>query len=175
MVGLLGCTLFLTIGDQLHVRFDVLSYPGPGTLFGQAWWVAPLFAASTIGFVILAWPFAPRVQIPADRDFLTGGLWSFGTYAATAVFGEHVTSLTIAILATWLVRLARRNDRGTVALYSLALAVLGTVAESAINHAGLAHYEVNSFLLVPAWLPALYMQGAPMALAITRRLRFQPT
>ncbi|MEO6470427.1 MAG: hypothetical protein ABIR57_01265 [Aeromicrobium sp.] len=171
-LGLIGCTLLLTTGDQFHVQFDILSYPGDGKLFGQAWWVAPLFVISTVGFVVLAWPFAPKATQPQTRDFATGMAWFFGTYVATAVFGEHVAPLTVTILTVWLIRVIGRADRMTVAAYSLLLALLGTLFESLINHQGLAHYEVSSFLLVPAWLPALYMQGAPMALAITRWLRF---
>ncbi len=169
---LVGCTLLLTIGDQFHVHFDVLAYPGPGLLWGQAWWVAPLFAASTIGFIVLAWPFATRITDPSDRDLATGTAWFFGTYVATAVAGHHVIPLTILIVAVWIARVARRSDRAPVIAYSVILAVAGTLVESFINHQGWAHYDVASFLLVPAWLPALYLQGAPMALALTHRLRY---
>lgn len=172
LAGLVGCTLMLTIGDQFHVHFDILSYPGPGLLFGQAWWVAPLFAASTIGFIVLAWPFVAGAGNPTDRELATGTLWFFGSYVATAVFGHHVIPLTIVLLAVWLARIARRSDRAAVVLYALILATAGTLVESFINHQGWAHYEVDSFLLVPAWLPVLYLQGAPTALALTRRLRF---
>ncbi len=176
LAGLIACTLMLTIGDQFHVHFDILSYPGSARLFGQACWVAPLFAVSTVGFITLAWPFALHVKDQSDRELAAGASWFFGTYVATALFGHHVVPLTIAILVVWIARVAGRSDRATVVAYSLILALAGTLIEAVINRAGLAHYEVSSFLMVPAWLPALYLQGAPTALAVTRRLRAdQPT
>lgn len=175
LLGLIGCTALLTIGDMCHVRFGVLTYPGPGTYFGQAWWVAPLFMVATIGFVVMAWPFAPHARSPLGRDVVTGALWFFGTYVATAVFGEYELLLTVAILTIWILRVIRRSDRVIVALFSVLLAIGGTLFELGVNYAGLAHYEVHGLLLVPLWLPALYLQGAPLALVMTRWLRGQPT
>src|SRR5688572_5141172 len=39
-----------TIGDQLHVRFGVISYPRPDVL-GQAWWVPLLFLGAVLAML----------------------------------------------------------------------------------------------------------------------------
>ena len=168
----LGCTLLLTAGDQFHTQFGVISYANPGPLWGQAWWVAPLFALATLGFVGGAWPFAPKIAQPAPRDFVTGAAWFFGSYAASGMFGRYSLTLTVLYTAIWFLRIVRRSDRSPVIAYSLLLAASGTLAESALHYSGVCRYEPRDFLLVPLWLPALYLQGAPLALAITRWLRY---
>lgn len=171
LLVLLGCTALLTLGDQFHTQFGVISYADPGPLFGQAWWVAPGFALATLGFVVLAWPFTPRVREPAPHDFVGGALWFFGAYAASGIFGAWSLTLTALYIALWLARIVRRPDRNVVVVYSLLLALLGTMGEWQLHASGICRYEPRDFLLVPMWLPALYLQGAPLALAIARWLR----
>ena len=168
----LGCTLLLTIGDQFHTQFGVIAYANPGPLWGQAWWVAPLFALATIGFVGGAWPFAPRIRQPARSDFVVGALWFFGSYAVSGVLGEYSVLLTLTYVGFFLMRVIGRVDQNVVITYAVILAVAGTLGESALHYSGIVTYKPRDFLLVPLWLPALYLQGAPLALAIARWLRY---
>jgi hypothetical protein len=168
----LGCTLLLTAGDQFHTQFGVISYANPGPLWGQAWWVAPLFALATIGFVGGALPFASKIRQPSRGDFIAGALWFFGSYAVSGVMGEYSVMLTLIYVALWAMRVIGRSDQNTVITYSIILATAGTLAESALHYSGMCRYQPRDFLLVPMWLPALYLQGAPLALAIARWLRY---
>lgn len=172
LLALLGCTLLLTTGDQFHTQFGVISYTEPGPLWGQAWWVGPGFALATIGFCVLAWPFAPHVAHPARRDFISGALWFFCSYAASGIFGSWSLTLTAVYTLLWLSRVLPRGDHAPVIVYSILLAVAGTLGEYGLHALGICRYEPRDFLLVPLWLPALYLQGAPLALAITRWLRY---
>lgn len=168
---LLACTAYLSIGDLFHVHFGVIQEQGPTLLPGQAWWVPVLFAPAAIAFIALAWPFLPKIRATRRRDILVDGTWFIASYAATGVFGAQVWPLTLILTALWLMRVLPRADRGAVIVYSLLLALGGTLGEAALHATGICRYEPRSFLLVPAWLPALYLQGAPLALAIARWLR----
>lgn len=164
----------LTVGDQFHVQFGVIGYPGPGVLWGQAWWVPPLFAIASVGFVVAAWPLAPFIEKPTRRSIIVDTAWFFGSYVASGLLGHRVVGLTSLFVGLWMYRIANRTDRRPVVWLSLALAVLGTLGESAIHATGAGWYTNRNILLVPAWLPVLYMQGAPLALSITRWVRGEP-
>ena len=168
----LGCTLLLTAGDQFHTQFGVISYATPGPLWGQAWWVAPGFAVATLGFIASAWPIAPKIRQPSRSDFVAGTLWFFGSYAVSGALGQHSVLLTLAFAGFWLMRVIGRSDQQMVIAFSIGFAVAGTLAEFALHSTGICRYEPRDFLLVPMWLPALYLQGAPLTLAIARWLRF---
>ena len=171
----LGCTLLLTAGDQFHTQFGVISYTNPGPLWGQAWWVPPLFALATIGFIAGAWPFTPRIRQPSQSDFVVGTIWFFGSYATSGVLGDNSVMLTLIFTGFWFMRVVGRIDQREVIIYSIILAISGTLAESALHYSGICRYNPRDFLLVPLWLPALYLQGAPLALAIARWLRYPST
>lgn len=165
-----ACALLLALGDQLHVQFGVISYPS-GVFFGQAWWVAPGFALATVGFIALAWRPAARIVPPTPSSILRDGAWFFGSYAASAVLGPHVLLVTVLLGGAWLARVVRRPDRRVVIAFSLILALVGTVSEILLHATGVCSYTNRELLLVPAWLPTLYLQGAPLALSVTRWLR----
>jgi hypothetical protein len=57
-----------------------------------------------------------------------------------------------------------------VAAYSVLLAVAGTATEAVISSTGAFAYAHPDLLLAPIWLPGLYLHGAPLALALTRRV-----
>lgn len=167
---LVGCTALLTSGDQFHTQFHVIAYPTP-FVFGQAWWVAPGFALAVIGFLAIAWPFAATAAPASGRDLGVQAGWFFVVYAASGVFGTWSITLTVAFTALWALRIARRPDRAVVVRFSLLLAVLGTLGEELLHATGVCRYSVRDLGLVPLWLPALYLNGAPFALALARWLR----
>ncbi|NUP09976.1 MAG: DUF2878 family protein [Polyangiaceae bacterium] len=170
-LALIGCTALLTVGDQFHVQYGVISYPYGGPVFGQAWWVAPGFAVATVGFVGLAWPFAPFVVKPTRKTIAADAAWFFASYAASGILGHRVVGLTSLLFGLWMYRVARRSDRRAVIWFSVMLAVVGTLGEIALHATGVTSYARKDIVLVPAWLPVLYMQGAPLALSITRWIR----
>ena len=173
LLVLVWCTLLLTSGDQFHTQFQIIVYPR-AFFFGQAWWVAPGFAIAAIGFVGIAWPFVARANaVPTrGRDVVVEAAWFFAIYALSGVFGRWSVTLAIAFTVVWAVRVARRaaGDRALIIRFSLLLAVLGTLGEELLHATGVCRYAVRDLGLVPLWLPALYLNGAPLALALARWL-----
>lgn len=161
----------LTAGDLSHVRYGIIAYSSPGPLYGQAWWVAPGFAVAVVGMVVAAWPFAEFIARPRRATFAAEAAWFFASYLATAVAGEKVIGLTSLLLGLWMYRLGKRPDRRPVAVFSAVLGVGGTLGEMLLHATGLCSYSQRQLWNVPAWLPALYMMGAPLALSVTRWVR----
>jgi hypothetical protein len=164
-----GGTLALSACDQIHVHAGVLSYSHPA-FAGQAWWVPLQFALATLAICAGAWPFGVRLPEPSGRDLARAAAWFVGAYAASAAFQRWPIALAVVYAVTWLIRVGLAPRSATVALYSLLLAAAGTGAEAAISSTGAFAYARPDALLVPIWLPGLYLHGAPLALALTRSL-----
>ncbi|MDC3988420.1 DUF2878 family protein [Polyangium jinanense] len=174
VLALVACTALLTVGDQFHVQFGVLSYSSDFRPFGQPWWVAPSFALAIFGFILAAWRPSAHVVEPTRRSIVLDGAWFFGSYAMTGILGAHIVPVTVLLTGAWLGRVLRRPDRRVVIAFSAVLGVLGTLGEIALHATGACAYEHRELVLVPLWLPALYLQGAPFALSVTRWLRGRP-
>jgi hypothetical protein len=158
VVGAVVCT----IGDHLHVVCGVLFYPYP-TLADQAWWVPPLFAASSLA-AIVAVPLVRGARFggkgapshPSGRAILGDSFAFFTAYAFTA-FGSPLPNVVLGVLtAFWMARVLRGVPRWVI-VYSLGAAIVGPLAEAAISSLGGFAYRAPDFLLVPRWLPALYL------------------
>ena len=157
--------------DQLHTQLGVLHYPKP-VLFGQAWWVAPLFGAGTIVFYTLAVPFVRRAQgkiaRPAPATLAIATAFFLGAYLASCLFDER--ALAAVFLVTWAARMAFTPARAETIVYSILLAVLGSSFEAALSSTGAFVYDKAAYTIVPLWLPGLYMHGAPLGLHLVALL-----
>ena len=156
--------------DQLHVQSGVLAYARPMFL-EQAWWVAPMFGAFTPVIVWGATPFAPGAGAAPARDLVTGAFWLVAAYAGSGLVDARAPTLyAVALLATWLVRVALAERRLQVAGFSLLLAAGGAAWEAFLSSTG-AFWYTRPVYWVPLWLPGLYLHGAPLALAVARRVK----
>jgi hypothetical protein len=159
----------LALCDQIHVRTGVLDYD-TGGFFGQAWWVPLQFGVASLAIVLGAAPFAARRADPRRLELVTGVGWFVAAYAATGLFHAHPDALAGTLSAGWILRVALARERGVLVTYSLLLAAAGTGVEGMLSAAGTFAYADPDFLRVPEWLPALYLNGAPFALALSGAL-----
>jgi hypothetical protein len=160
----------LTLCDQMHVHAGVLSYPASDPrLAGQSWWVGLQFIAFAV-LILLAASAVARVRPrPATGwNVVHAVAWFVGAYAATAVFWHHPRVLAILLGLSWLDRVALRPDRWPLIVFSVGVAVAGTLYEGALAGAGGFAYHHHDFFHVPFWLPGLYLHGALLAVAVVR-------
>ena len=147
--------------DRIHVRHGVLSYPDAS---GQPLWVAPQFGIATIGVLESARLFADADIDPAGR-IVTGAAWFVGSYAASGTLDRrHARALAAALVLCAAARTARRRDRARALPYALLLTAAGTAYEHFLSGIGAFSYARPDLGNVPAWLPGLYLQGAPLAI-----------
>jgi hypothetical protein len=164
-----GGAVGLSLCDQIHVHSGVLSYDSPGP-FDQAWWVLPQFALATAAIYAGARPVARRLAEPAPAALAAATLWFVGVYAVSGVADRWPHVLAAALGLTWAARVAASSNRAALVAYSLLLAAVGTGYEAALSSTGAFEYARQDFV-VPIWLPGLYLHGAPLALALTRKLQ----
>jgi hypothetical protein len=134
-------------------------------LSGQASWVPLLFGVGglllVVGHAVLLR--VTREQAPrASRGHLASSvLWFFAAYTSTAVFRHAPLQLTLALVVAWAVRVSLAPTREKV-LAGLVYAIAGPLFESALSSTGAFGYRHPDLLLVPAWLPALYLHVSLM-------------
>ena len=157
--------------DRIHVRHGVLAYHDAS---GQPWWVAPQFGIATIGVLQSA-----RLFTDADADagtgtagrIVTGAAWFVGSYAASGMLDRrHARALASALVLCAAARAARRRDRRRVIPFALLLTAAGTGYEHFLSGTGAFAYTRPELGNVPAWLPGLYLQGAPLAIDLVASL-----
>ena len=155
--------------DQIHVQFGVLFYANPWWL-EQAWWVAPLFAAASLLFISLASPMVTTFPGTQEHRVFGSAAALVGAYWVSAVWQAHPIGLAIAYPV---VLLLHSTHRPTL-MFAGAMALIGTACEVVITGTGAFTYRHPDFLGVPYWLPGLYLQGAPLALAVATWVREPP-
>ena len=171
VVGAIGGAAY----DQIHVQAGVLAYPRADVL-GQSWWVAPNFGLAAVmiavtGAWVARWAQRLRVQPVTDSELFSGFAWFTLAYLASALL-PFAPPVTFGLfLATWLARVLPRPDRLPQLVEGVGLALCGTSFEAALSATGAFHYLHPDLGLVPAWLPGLYLHGAPLALAWLVRLQ----
>jgi len=153
--------------DQIHVRYQVLYYPDPW-LWGQAWWVAPLFGATALAVLAAAdrW-LALRPDAGRDEDVLEAAAMFVAAYWASGQWHQHPIGLSVV----YAILLPLRTTRPSTIAFAIALAIAGTTFEIGLSSTGAFRYWFPDLFGVPMWLPGLYVHGAPLGLAIARRLR----
>ena len=172
LLVVLGGGLGLTLCDQLHIHAGVLAYPSSDVRIGdQSWWVAPQFLAAAL-LILAAAAIVVRIR-PRPGSWTTvtrAGVWFVGIYAATAMFEHHPRVLAIVVTLLWIDRVILRTDRWQLIGFSIALALTGTLYEGTLAGSGAFAYRHPDVFHVPMWLPALYLHGAVLAVAVARAL-----
>jgi hypothetical protein len=174
---LLRLVIFGGIGgvlcDQIHVQLGVLWYPKP-FLFGQAWWVAPLFGAATPAILLGAKAVRRRlertVRVPDLVRIAYGFAWFLGAYFLTGLAGASSAALAAVFVVSWIARVFREPDPRTSIAFGLLLASGGVAFESLLSSTGAFFYYRPDLFGVPWWLFGLYLHGAPLALRMSARL-----
>ncbi len=161
--------------DQIHVQGKVLSYAAP-VLFDQAWWVAPLFGSASLAMYLAASLWAPFAERQAPGDVSNGEiarhfLWFVAMYALSAGMQQKPLWLCVLYAVLLVRRMVRRRDVPAQLANAAGLAVGGTAFEMALTSTGAFSYRAADVQGVPLWLPGLYLHGAPLALAVVRRIR----
>jgi hypothetical protein len=154
-----------TVGDRFHLHAGVLSYPDVGVLWGQPLWVPLLFGAAGLvlpsanaALLVLA---HEREQRGSARRLAAEVLWFLSAYASTALFRRAPALLTIALVVAWGIRVALAPTLDRL-LAGPIFALAGPMFEAALSWTGAFRYRHPDLLLVPAWLPALYLHASLM-------------
>ncbi|MBM9502413.1 DUF2878 family protein [Leptospira sp. 201903071] len=153
-IGLAAC-------DQIHVQFEILKYFHSG-LWGQAWWVAPQFVLATFFMYLGVLSVRKEIGEFNGKEFTISVLWFVAAYFASGLFADRPFVLAASYLFLWIFRITFSKERKELVLFSVLLAIAGTLMEGLISRAGLFIYFQPNFLLVPIWLPGLYLHGAPL-------------
>ncbi len=161
--------------DQIHVQGGVLAYAQP-VLFGQSWWVAPLFGIATLIMYVATWVWvscSERAQPGpiTHRQLALHSLWFVAAYLASALLQGQPKLLALVYLLLFLRRLLGRRDAVWQVANGVGLAIGGTTSEALLAATGVFHYNHPDLWTVPLWLPGVYLHGAPLAMAVLRRLR----
>ena len=169
-VGMVGGALC----DQIHVQSGVLAYPHP-SLWGQPWWVGPQFGVAVVVMLLAAAPAVrlarPRSPRPNGRIVAVDGLWFIAAYAASGWWGNgHGRALAVVYGLTWLARMVTRPDRVVLVVVGVLLACGGVLYEGTLAGTGAFHYAHPDVYHVPIWLAGIYLHGAPLLVAVTRRV-----
>ena len=131
-----------------------------------------VFGAGTLAILVAATRYARRAGTRAatPKSLVLGTLWFVGIYFASGLGFRWPAALAGVFLVTWIGRIWLRPDRVSFALFSVLLAIAGSAFEAALSAAGGFAYALPGPLVVPLWLPGLYLHGAPLAVAIASRL-----
>jgi hypothetical protein len=152
--------------DQIHVIAGVIVYRDP-VLLGQPWWVPVQYGlAAVVGYLG-----ARHLRGSGERvvvAVVVASAWFLGAYAATAVFQRWPLPLAVVLGVIGLVRAARLGAAGLA--FGLTVALLGPLWEAGLTSTGAFSYRHPDVVGVAAWLPALYLNAAPLLLAVGGRV-----
>lgn len=157
-LALMGGTLGAGL-DAVHVLTGTTAYSHPA-LFGQAWWVPPLFAGAGVA-IGLGRPIAERLvgasnRVPS-RSAALGGMALFILAYVSSGLLQASPAICSVVLATLFVIGWLRYDRSSLGLVLAALtAVAGTAVEMLLVGVGAFVYLRPSLGGVAVWLPLLY-------------------
>ena len=149
--------------DQIHVIGDVIVYRDP-LLLGQPWWVPVQYGlAAVVGYLG-----ASRLRGASER-VVVASAWFLTAYLATAVFQRWPLPLLLILGLIGLARLARLGVHSLG--FGLAVALFGLIWEAGLTSTGAFSYRHPNLFGVAFWLPALYLNAAPLLLAVAARFR----
>ena len=157
-LALMGGTLGAGL-DAVHVLTGTTAYRHPA-LFGQAWWVPPLFAGAGVA-IGLGRPIAERLvgtsnRVPS-RSAAFGGMALFILAYVSSGLLQASPAICSVVLAALFVIGWLRYDRSSLGLVLAALtAVAGTAVEMLLVGVGAFVYLRPSLGGVAVWLPLLY-------------------
>jgi hypothetical protein len=89
-----------------------------------------------------------------------------GVYASSSFIGAHTTFAAVAYVALFGVVLSVSKARLQLALWALALAIVGPLAEGTLAASGAFQYAHADLYHVPVWLPPLYLHVAAASCAV---------
>lgn len=160
----------LTLCDwACHVRQGVLVYPQPISyewLSGQPTPAVFLlfFTCTSVGVVLGRARLRERVRVGLAGT-LVAVIVFVAAYWASGRFAAHPLALSLAFVGVWQAQVALAQRRAELIGFSLVLALAGTLIEAVVSSTGFFAYVRPDVLGVPMWLPALYLAGAPAAVA----------
>ncbi len=173
------CALLMLVGgvvgaavDQIHVQCGALTYRN-ADLLDQPWWVAPEFAIATLlmGMSLsVASRWVPLERAPAKR-IGAGALWFVGMYGVSGLLYEREVLSAAVIGAFFVARLLRRRPTVFDWVCIGGFGLCGPAFESLWSSTGVFAYEVHGWMVVPIWLPLLYMHGAFLASDLANEVR----
>jgi len=161
--------LVATLCDGIHVHTKTLSYTKP-FLFGQAWWVFPLFVL-TFFFMGTAYLFISDrrgANIPVQQSTSAGSarelaetIITFGLVYMFSGFGNYQpVLLSVIFYGAFAIRCFFSYERSWLLILSVSMAIGGMYAEGMLSYAGQVNYRHTDVFRVPFWLGAVYMHGA---------------
>lgn len=162
----LAIAVLLTLCDwSAHVLTDTLVYSDPGAgswLAGQPTVrVFGGFLALAVPLTVVAW-WGFR-NYPAPRLAVTAWLMIafVATYLLSGWVGQYPMVLIAAFMLLWVVQLRWFTQAlYSVVVFAVMLAVVGPIAEGIYSASGFFGYSDPAVFGVPAWLGALYLNGA---------------
>ena len=163
-----------TAWDLLHVRTHTTVYSiGLGRM---PWWVPLEFAAVYVaGVVGIARLGAPVKSAHSTNRLIAEVGWLTIVYAITA-FGHRYELVVVALALVAL--LARRRTFSAILrpniVPAVALVVLGSATEAVLIASGVFGYTHASLGNIPLWLPLLYANAIPFAVALTEAAIEEP-
>ena len=166
ILALMGATIGAG-GDRVHVITGVLWYPNDA-FWGQAPWVPPLFAgaALALSFGHRFWMTllgAPRPPMTLADGALRTGLFAVA-YLVTGPLQNYPIALTVGLTVAFVPVAMKLEGTRAFAGYAVVTAMVGAGFEAALSSTGAFFYS-NPDLVVPMWLPSLYLWAAPFGSA----------
>jgi hypothetical protein len=153
--------------DQIHVQFAVLQYSNPD-LLGQPWWVGLQYGLGAVIGCVVAWAFVPAATAARlGKALMRMSLWFFGAYLTSGLLGDHPGILGVLLYGSWIGRMISLYKDWTVIVFSIALAIVGTLYEILLSGSNTYTYLGAQLLGVPIWLPGLYLHAGPFLIAVS--------
>jgi hypothetical protein len=157
-LALAGATIGTGL-DAIHVHTGTTAYAQP-ILFGQAWWVPPLFASAALA-IGLGRPLVERllgVHGPVPTVAATaGGMAVFVlAYAASGLVGGGPGPRSILLAGMFVFAWLSWDRTGLGLVLAVLTAIIGTLVEITLVGTGAFLYREPSLAGVTVWLPWLY-------------------
>jgi len=135
-----------------------------------------LFAGASLAAVAGAAPVRPLLHAavaPAAtaRQVAGDGIAFVAAYAYTSFAPAERPNVTLALLVAWWLARVVRGRATWLIVYSLVMAVAGSLFEAGWSALGFFHYRAPDLLGVPRWLPGIYLHAALVAGPLERVLK----